>query len=157
MLTEFYNTLKELPKEDIDTILLSEKLNDGKTLVLASKEKQGLLHVQTQIKYVFRVEKGILHTYKLFGSTEEQIKMSLCSLCVMDPGIFQVLFDSYLSEKSSYIFECDGTLLENAEMRACIPGGPTTLPMTVPVKKEIYKQFKAVKDDGILFLETPYK
>ncbi len=87
------------PLKDYDKLVVQEKLNSGITLVCA--EKRGF---QTAIKYVFKVKRNLLYSYKLSDSTANRIVLTLEQVNKMIPGLFTILYEQYIA-KQDLLFE----------------------------------------------------
>ena len=72
----------------------------------------------------------------------------------MTPDCFKMIFDAYIRKKTC-MYTCDDAMLDSAELRAAIPGRPSSLPLTDEVRKAIDQQM-GNDPKSILFLETPY-
>lgn len=87
------------PLKNYDKLTIQEKLNSGCTLVCADKKG-----TQTAIKYVWKVKGNLLYSYKLSDSTPTHIVLTLEQINKMIPGLFDLLYDDYIS-KQDLLFE----------------------------------------------------
>lgn len=92
-----------------DKLTLQEKLNGGSTIVTGN-----VIGGQNAIKYVWRVKGNILYTYKLSDSTQDHIILTLEQAAKMIPGIFNIVYEHYLS-KQDFILEDTEKNLADAE------------------------------------------
>lgn len=154
------NFLKSLQKTNSqDALTLSQTLNSGKAVVTAinmnTPLKIGFLkipHNTIGIQYLYKVEGNKLYCYKMNLSTTEKLVLSLCAVFPMAPDIFTGLYNQYIATKE-VMYTCDDEMLENAELRACIPNSKETVPLGRNEKRVIENQFN-VNPKTALFLET---
>ncbi len=154
------NFMKSLQKtESQDALTLSQTLNSGKAVVTAinmsTPIKFGFIkipHNTIGIQYLYRVEGNKLYCYKMNLSTKEKLVLSLCAVFPMAPDLFTGLYTDYIATKE-VMYTCDEELLENAELRACIPNSKETVPLGLKEKHLIENQFNA-NPRTALFLET---
>ena len=152
MLNKFISSLTMI--KDQDALTLGQQLNGGHAIIVADKIAGPVLLTKMGIKYLFRVEGNRLLAYKLNESTDSKLVLTLCAVYPMTPDCFKMVFDAYISQKTC-MYTCDDSMLDSAELKAAIPGGPASVPLTNEVRKAIDQQM-GNDPKSILFLETPY-
>lgn len=102
--------LKSLkPVKDYDKLKIQEKLNGGFTLLLANKQGFNIA-----FETVLRVKENVLYSYKLTESTPEHIVLTLYRINRMNPGLFDIIYDTHII-KSDMLFEDVDDILSDVD------------------------------------------